>query len=299
MPKYKEVTRETRSILCKKCGYDDLMKNGIENGVQFYRCKRCDSRFNGKDTFPIYRYDKESILKTFTTFYGGMSLGSIQNAFEELGVGHIAKSTLWEWLIEFTNQVIPYSKSFKPNVGDFWFADETVIKMHGKNKWLWALIDEDTRFLLACNLTPSRTTENAKTLFYEAHRVAGKKPKMVTTDKLQAYSGAFTKVFWMNEIVKRPIHATSGGFVSSTNTNLIERWHEYVKVRTETMRHFKNVNSAFTILQGIIINYNFLWEHSFLGNITPAQASGIDVKGMGIDNWLSLIEQARGEYLDG
>ena len=58
------------------------------------------------------------------------------------------------------------------------------------------------------------------------------------------------------------------------------------------MRHFKKKESAFVILQGIIINYNYLWEHSYLKNRVPAEVAGIDIKGLEIKNWGNLIDLA-------
>ena len=293
MPEFVEVIKSKRKICCKKCGHPKMMKNGMIGEIQYFRCKKCDHRFSGTDTYSGYRYDKDVMNQAFTYFYGGMSFGIMSNAFEELNGNRISKSTLWGWITKFTNLTIPYIKSLKPRVGDVWVADETMIKMHGKNRWLWVIIDEETRYLLACNLTIKRASKDAQKLFYEAYMNASKKPYRIITDKLPAYHAAWKKVFWTSSITGRPVHAHSGGFVSETNQNLIERWHEYIKQRTKVMRHFKNDKSAFTILQGIIINYNYLWEHSYLDNITPAQASGIDVKDIGITNWGGLINLAR------
>ena len=270
MPKYTEEIILERDIACKRCGSEDLWKNGKENGHQYFRCKQCDYRFKGFNTFPRYRYEKGTIFEAITNYYGGMSFGAIQNAFDELEKGFIAKSTLWSWIIKFTSDVIPYVKQFKPRIGDYWIADETMIMLHGKNRWLWAIIDEDTRYLLASNLSQRRSSKEAEKLFYDAFHNAGKKPTAILTDKLYSYQDAFNKVFYSRYSKDRVYHMTSEGFGSSTNINLIERWNEYIKQRTKIMRHFKNPKSAKTILNGIIINYNYLWEHSTLGGDTAS-----------------------------
>lgn len=292
MIKYTEEIILERDIACKRCGSEDLWKNGKENGDQYFRCKECDYRFKGFNTFPRYRYEKDIIFEAITNFYNGMSFGAIQNTFDELEKGFIAKSTLWTWVTRFTNAVIPYVKNLYPQVGDIWVADETMIMMHGRNKWLWACIDEQTRYLLGCHLSQSRGIKDATVLFREAHLHAGKKPLKIITDKLPAYHDAYKKVFWSRYLEDRPSHTQSAGFLSHTNQNLIERWHEYVKQRTKIMRHFKNTKSAKTILNGIIINYNYLWEHSTLGGIPPALKAGIDIHGLELYSWGDLIELA-------
>jgi len=291
MPQHIEQTITERQIICKHCGSTDVWKSGFKDGNQYYKCKKCGHRFIGKDTLSMYKYDKKIITRAMEFFYGGMSLRKVQNKFDDLDQMHISKTTIWNWVMHFTNLVIEYTKSLRPTkISDSWFVDETMIKVHGRNKWLWALIDEDTRYLLACNFTTTRTSNDATKLFKDAKHHAGRKPFVISTDKLKAYQRAFNRVF--QSIHKDSHHLQSEGFPSPNNTNLIERWHEYVKGRTKIMRHFKTSETAFTVLQGIIINYNFLWEHSAIGDITPAQKAGLDIEGLGINNWGDLIRLA-------
>lgn len=294
MPEFIEKTITKRNIACKYCGNSDLSLNGSQNGEQYYLCNNCNHRATGKDTYPRQKYDKNTIKEAMTYYYNGMSYQGVRNTFDDLGVGKISKSTLWEWIMKYTNLVIPFSRDIKlSNIGKTWIADETMIMMHGKNRWLWVIIDEKTRYLLACNFTLKRRSKDAERLFLEAYLHARKRPDFIITDKLQAYHKAFKNVFYSRgDYERRVFHALSEGFASKSNTNLIERWHEYVKQRTKIMRHFKLPESANVILQGIIINYNYLWEHSTLGYNTPAQMAGIDLMKLRIKNWGDLIELA-------
>lgn len=293
MPKFNRLTGYVSSIQCKHCCNEDIMKNGVYYGLQYFRCKKCNHRFNEKNTFIGYRFDKDTITKAMTYYYGGMSLRAVKNAFDDLENMKISNSTLWDWVYKFTKSVIPYVTQLKPMyVGNSWFADETVIKLHGKKRWLWSVIDEDTRYILSYNFTPHRTTKNATKLLYDAYLHAGRKPYTVSTDKLYAYNKAFNKVFYTRYLEDKAYHLKSHGFASPTNINLIERFHEYIKQRTKTMRYFKDTKSAKVILQGIIINYNFLWEHSYLNYVPPAQKAGIDIQSLGIKNWGDLIDLA-------
>ena len=101
MPKYTEKTAGTeRDISCKYCGSEDISRNGIENGDQFYRCKACDQRFNGNDTFPKMKYDKETMGRALTYYYNGMSLHNIKNTFDDLEGINISRSSLcWMWIL--------------------------------------------------------------------------------------------------------------------------------------------------------------------------------------------------------
>jgi len=280
-----------RTVKCKNCGNTDLWFNGKVDGTQYVRCKQCKGRYTTKDTYKGFRHDRGIIMKAMERFYGGMSFGIIKNKFRKIEGIELSKPTIWNWIIHFTNLVIPYVKSLEPvNIGDEWFADETMIKIHGKDKWLWAVLDGDTRYLLGCNFTYTRPIRSAAKLFQEAYYHAGKAPNTIRTDGLPAYIKAFKSVIKSRN--RKAVHLTSKGFGSKSNTNLIERWNEYIKQRTKVLRYFKKPESAFVICEGIITNYNFLWPHSSLGYVPPAVKAGIDLKGLGIVNWGDLIDLA-------
>lgn len=160
--------------------------------------------------------------------------------------------------------------------------------------WLWAVIDEKTKYVLSSIFTRyGRTTKDATRLFQQALQHAGKRPTDVITDHLQSYEKAFTKVFYSRYKEDRVFHYQSVGIKDPLSTlNVIERWHEYVKQRYKIMRHFKREDTADTILKGIIINYNWLWEHSGIKKIAPIQKAGINVEKLNIKNWGDLIDLA-------
>ena len=70
------------------------------------------------------------------------------------------------------------------------------------------------------------------------------RPKLIITDKLGIYHGAFNKVFYTRYKEDRVEHLTSHGFRSPINTNLIERFHGTLKQRYKVMRDLKESFSA-------------------------------------------------------
>lgn len=68
-----------------------------------------------------------------------------------------------------------------------WVADETVLDIDGKNVWFWDIIDIKTRFLLASHMSKTRIILDARKLMRSASHRAGKTPKVILTDKLNAY----------------------------------------------------------------------------------------------------------------
>jgi transposase-like protein len=62
----------------------------------------------------------------------------------------------------------------------------------GENySWAWNLLDHETRFLIASEVTKHRNIEDARKVFQEAKETTnGRKPDFIITDKLPAYKQA-------------------------------------------------------------------------------------------------------------
>jgi len=85
------------------------------------------------------------------------------------------------WVHDFMDKINKYVSSLTPDVGDEWMADEQFTKIKGKMHYIWNCMDEDTRFLLANRVTPTRAAKDARALFKDAKKTAQKKAKTVTT----------------------------------------------------------------------------------------------------------------------
>lgn len=291
MPEHKEITTTERIIVCRFCGSTDLIKYGTYNDVQNYLCKGCGRKSTGTDAYPQMQYSKEHITSALEYYYNGMSCGRIAHTFNNMKGIDIPKSTIWRWIIKYSEIVNNYVMFFEPHLSDVWVADETVVDIWGEQYWFWDIIDTDTRFLIASHLSKTRSMNDAIDLFSIAKAKSKIRPRLIITDKLNIYPRAFNKVFFTRYIQDRAIHLTSRGFKASINTNLIERFHGTVKQRTKVMRDLKEPYSASVILDGFVTHYNFFLEHSYLNYETPATIAGI---GEGIHNWNDLIELAYG-----
>ncbi len=289
MVEYTKVRTEKIKIRCKHCGYRDIHKVGKKHDIQYFRCNNCKKKFADNGAYLGMKYPKDYNIKALTFYYNGMSYKNINHTFNDLFDETIPKSTFFRWVIKFSKMANKYVLSLKPNLSDIWIADETAVKIMGKQYWFWDIIDEDTRFLIASHLSSTRTTKDATKLFYMAKLRSKTRPKTIRTDKLQGYHGAFNRVFYARSKALRAEHLTSNGFDSPTNINLIERFHGTVKQRYKVMRDLKNVRSARIVLDGYVTHYNFFLEHDYLYGQTPAQVGGVD---NGIQNWGDLVESS-------
>ena len=89
-----------------------------------------------------------------------------------------------------------YLKKFTlEQAGNIWHTDEQFINIKTKQKYIWNCMDNKTRFLLATHISNVRSTDNARELFQNAKRTAGKKATTVITDGVFAYEKAVKKEF--------------------------------------------------------------------------------------------------------
>jgi transposase-like protein len=153
-------------------------------------------------------------------FYEGMSLHGIRRNLEQTYRNRPSNSTIYEWVIKFTKQAIKIAEDYKPEVGDVWVADETVLKIEGENVWFWDIIDEKTRFLLATHISSTRTIRDTKTLLERAVRRAGKIPEVIITDKLAAYISGIELTLGTGTK-----HIRAKRLTAEPGTQLAERFH--------------------------------------------------------------------------
>jgi transposase-like protein len=226
----------------------------------------------------------DHISTALSCYFGGMPLDAIQRHLQQQYNAYYTEMGIYNWVRRFSQEAVDRIKDFHPIVGDTWIADETVLKVGGKNIWFFDVIDEKTRYLLASRLTESRTTKEAALVMNEAKRRAGKSPKRILTDKMGAYLDGIEMVF--GAATK---HIQSTPFTDVNSTNIIERFQGTLKDRTKVVRGFKNMDTARLLTQAWLVHYNFFKEHTSLGNVPPA----VKIGATPIKNWAEVVSQTK------
>jgi transposase-like protein len=211
-------------------------------------------------------------------YYEGMSIKAIRRNLQQEYGNMPSTATIYEWIQKYTQYATDSIEGYKPKkIGDTWIADETVIEIDGQNVWMFDLIDDKTRYLLATRISRSRTTRDAQMLIDRAVKTAGKEPKTVITDKMASYLDV--------RYGKDTEHIQSRPFAVKDNTQKIERFHSTLKQRTKVMRGLKNIETAHDFIEGWLVHYNYLRPHTALDDKTPAEVAGIDFP---YKNWADI-----------
>jgi len=271
-------------ITCKNCGSNAVVKFGTYKGVQRYWCKSCQRKFKGDTDLFHMKTSPEQISSALRMYYDGMSVKDIKGLLAQEYQNDPSKKTVYGWIDKYSDIAIKEAKDVHPKVGDTRIADETVLRVAGQNVWMYDIIDDKTRFLLATRIALSRTTHDAEMLMKEAQKKAGKTPKVVVTDKQSSYLDSIELTFGADTQ-----HVQSRPFTADTqSTQKIERWHETLKERTKVMKGLKTLETAIQFVAAFLVHYNYFRDNEALDGKTPAQEAGIKFP---YKDWAEVIRQ--------
>lgn len=279
---------------CIYCGSEALVKRGYahEKGkkVQRFWCKDCNKTFVLNYGFRGMKNDPKVITVALDAYFRGMSLRDVRDHLIQFHGVKVHFVTILRWIAKYTKIIGDYVDGFVPNVSDTWQMDEMMIDADGKKQWLWNVMDDDTRFLLASRISRKRDVRSARLPLHEARERAGIRPKYVVTDGLKAYPEAITKEFFTMANPKTK-HVRLPTIRERPNNNKLERLHGTIRERHKVQRGLKEGAST-NIAEGHRIFYNYLRGHMGIeGEKTPAEKAGIKLRLEG-NKWLELIKQA-------
>ena len=262
-----------------------MVKNGTRKQVQRFLCRDCRRTFNNNKALPGMRTPTDQIGCALSAFYEGSSLNAICRQMKQTYNYCPSDSTVYKWVVRFTKAALSEANNYQAEAGTIWIADETVLKIGGKNIWFWDLIDDRTRFLLASHFSKTRTIKDANTLMTQSLDNATNVPKIIITDKLRAYLDGIELAFGADAK-----HLQSEGFEAEINTNLIERFHGTLKARTKIMRGMKKIETAKLFMGGWLIHYNFFRPHQSLDGKTPGEVAKVDFP---FKSWTDIVKGGR------
>jgi putative transposase len=279
------IIQEVNVSTCVYCHSANIKKFGVRHNksgdIQRFLCADCNKTFSVNIGFERMKHNPKAITTAMQLYFSGESLRNTMKSLRLLGV-EVSHKTVFMWIKKYVKLMKEYAEKLVPNVGDTWRADEVYVKIAGNMKYLFAMMDDETRFWIAQEVGETKTKHDARKLFIEAKRLMKKQPKEFITDGLPTYSVTAMREF------PNANHIRKIGFDRTVhNNNKMERMNGEIRDREKTMRGLKTKDTA--ILRGYQIYHNFIREHQALGK-TPAEACGIKVEGR--NKWLTLIQNA-------
>lgn len=276
---------------CLFCKSKEIKKYGIRHNknydIQRFVCQSCHKTFSVNIGFEKMKHNPKGITMAMQLYFSGESLRNVSKSLKLIGMD-ITHQTVYNWIKKYTELLEKYIETITPQVSDTWRSDELFLKFSGNIKYMYALLDDETRYLIAQQVANTKFKEDIRGLFREGQKVAGKKPKVLITDGARNFHQAYMAEYWTRPIEDRTVHISHIHFKGDMNNNKMERLNGEIRDREKTMRGLKKMDTP--ILKGYEIFHNYIRAHEGLNGKTPSEACGIEVNGE--NKWITLIQNA-------
>src|SRR5947199_10024809 len=166
-----EVREKNKTIIspitittCQFCKSDNLIKFGVRHNksgnIQRLSCQDCHKTFSMNIGFERMQSNPKAITSAMQLYFTGESLRGVQKFLRLQGV-NVSHITIYKWIKKYTNLMNRYLNKIVPQVGDAWRADELFVKIRGDQKYVFALMDDETRFWIAQEVADSKEKHDA------------------------------------------------------------------------------------------------------------------------------------------
>lgn len=300
-PSEKEVETvcepEESVTICKFCGSESIVKRGFRNTergkVQRFFCKDCKRFFVVDEGFEKMKATPETVTVALDLYFKGISMRAIVDHLKQFYSVEVSHVAIYKWIRKYVAMMKKYCDQLVPRVSGIWHSDEMTLNIkdldnHENLRWAWNVIDNESRFWLASQITEKREIADARKVLAQASSLSKTRPMAVVTDGLRAYQDAIPKEFYTMR-APRTEHVRIPNIRDRSNNNMVERLHGTIRQRNKVMRGLDDIETAQTMMDGMRIYYNFLRPHSALGGKTPAQKANIETDKA---KWMSLIKKA-------
>ncbi len=284
-------------IKCDKCGSFQVVKNGKRYNksgvVTIFLCKDCGFHFSDKNGFKKRRSEPEKIALALDLYFRGLSIRKVAEHLQQVYDLHVSHMTVYRWIEHYSKIASEWMDKQQTPTGDRWHIDETMVKVDGNYRYLWNVLDSESRYLLATHVSKDRSIKNTRKPIKKAKKTTLDRPMEVFTDGMPSY-----RVAIMKELGVRGVkgcrgfwspHVRVASIKAKESNNRIERFHGTEKERTKVMRGFDKDNGCANVMEGFRVHYNLVKNHQALG-CTPAEATGnLNIDGF---RWLEIIKKS-------
>jgi transposase-like protein len=276
---------------CIYCKSKQLAKWGVRHNkygdIQKFSCKSCGKFFTVNLGFEKMKHNPQAITTAMQLYFSGESLRNVARSLRLLGT-QVSHQTIYRWIAKYTELMQKYLDQITPQVSDTWATDELFLKVKGNMKYLYAMMDEQTRFWIAQEVADTKYTADVRPLFQLAKQIAGKAPRTLVSDGAANFHEAYNQEFRTSRLETRTEHIRHIRLAGDFNNNKMERMNGEIRDREKVMRGLERKDSP--ILTGYQLFHNYIRPHKALDYRTPAEVAGIRVNGK--NKWLTLIQNA-------
>ncbi len=285
---------KNNNIKCKHCGSINFSKQGYRKTdnrgkIQKFYCKDCHKFFTNDEGFYRMRYSTQTITLSVDMYLSNLSSRRMRNQLKRHFQTKVSHITILDWVRKYSLMVHNFVEKLGYNLGDSFYADETVIKREGQDDRFWACVDWETRLITGIHYSITTNPKEAQQFLVKS--INKGKPKFIQTDAGVFYPKAFKRLFYSNKIGGLVVEHKIQNYQKTRIHNYkIETVFMKIKDRVDDFRGLKALWSAPIIMVGLTIQHNFIEEHTTTKEI-PCSLAGQDLD-LGENRWFGLIKLA-------
>jgi transposase-like protein len=160
-----------------------------------------------------------------------LSYRDVEELLAERGL-EVSYETVRRWVVKFGPLIARRLRRHRLRPSDRWHLDEMVVRIAGKQMYLWRAVDNEGE-VLDMLVQRRRDSRAALRLMRKLLRKQGFVPKLLVTDKLRSYASAF-----------RRLGLTCRHEQWLRMNNRAENSHQTVRRRERELQRFKSARSA-------------------------------------------------------
>ena len=285
-----------KQIKCLHCGKSNYKKKGFRKTqnrgkIQKFYCFECNRYFTNDEGFYRMRNSEEKLTECIDPYFSNLSSRKVRNHLRRHRPKNASHETILNWCRKYVLKVTKYTETLQPQLSGQFYADETEIdREKDRNDIFWCNVDWGTRYINATLYSPHSQNMEDAVEFMTKIKQSKRLPKYIQTDGGVFYPTAFRKVFGTLYKDLKIEHRINNVSVTKKHNVRIESVFMKVKDRVDDFRGLKALWSAPILLQGIIIQHNFIEAHTTTGQV-PSELAGLKME-LGVNRWLGLIKVA-------
>lgn len=303
VPEYSMAKQQT---ICSKCKSEEIIKRGFRitqnrGNLQRFSCKSCGLRFVKDEGFFRMRNSPQKITCALDLFNRGLSTRGVQNHFQAFFPHNSSNVSIYKWVKKYALKIASFTDKLKLQTGSYMEVDEMEFHRRKNHKrklgvdknWLINAIDVRNRFLVSSIYVKNRSQKNIKKVLVSVKSKTGEQIKICTTDGYTAYEKV-VKQNWGYNKHTRDYNVQHKVRTQRKNEGFniwVERLNGTIRQRTTSFRGMHgSVESAYALMKGLEIFYNFVNKHGALKGKTPSELAIPSLKFETPNRWLELIK---------
>ncbi len=286
-------------IKCRFCQSQNYIKKGLRNTqnrgkIQKFFCRDCHKYFTADLGFFRMRNSESKITSAIDLYFSNLSSRKVRNHFRRHLTHNASHISILNWCRKYTLKVQKYIDTLHPQLSGQYYADDTQIDCGRRKDHFWVNVDWGTRFINGTHYSISSGEYEAKEFIRKA--VSKGLPHSITTDAALFYPSVFRSLFYSNKLNKIKIDGlkVEHNVINTLKTRKynvrIETVFMKIKDRVDDFRGLKALWSAPILMAGIVLQHNFIEEHTTLRDF-PCERAGLKLD-LGQNRWLGLIRES-------